>query len=165
MDCNLISSDLCSVWQFHIFYITMHDVLAVIVFSVSSYYKVAMEWLRARPAVIVQTWSRGCIWQLYNRKKHWTRWQQERHAWLCRRYGTVRHYTSHWRSNCSPCHISDTIHKSLEITNALIAVHVTSQILYTSHWRSLMQSMSHLFLARCMYVLHFATAHVPILTY
>ena len=46
-----------------------------------------------------------------------------------------------------------TLHKSLEITikiNALIAVHVTSQTLYTR--RSLMQSMSHLFLARCMYV-------------
>ena len=38
-------------------------------------------------------------------------------------------------------------HKSLEITNA---IHVTSQTLYTR--RSLMQSMSHLFLARCMYV-------------
>ena len=41
--------------------------------------------------------------------------------------------------------MQSTIHKSLEIT--------------------IMQSMSHLFLARCMYVLHFATAHVPILTY
>ena len=40
-----------------------------------------------------------------------------------------------------------TLHKSLEITNA---IHVTSQTLYTR--RSLMQSMSHLFLARCMYV-------------
>ena len=39
-----------------------------------------------------------------------------------------------------------TLHKSLEITNALIAVHVTSQTLFTE------QSMSHLFLARCMYV-------------
>ena len=43
-----------------------------------------------------------------------------------------------------------TLNKSLEITNALIAIHVTSQTLYTR--RSLMQSMSHLFLARCMYV-------------
>ena len=48
--------------------------------------------------------------------------------------------------------LSDILHKSLEITNALIVVLVTSQTLYTSHWRSLMQSMSHLFLARCMYV-------------
>ena len=31
-----------------------------------------------------------------------------------------------------------TLHKSLEITNALIAVHVISQTLYTSHWRSSM---------------------------
>ena len=44
-----------------------------------------------------------------------------------------------------------TLHKSLEITNALIAVHVTSQTLYTEI-TNIMQSMSHLFLARCMYV-------------
>ena len=55
-------------------------------------------WSGSRPAVIVQTWSRGC--QLYNRKKHWTRLMTARNyqSWLCRRYGTVRQYTSHWRS-------------------------------------------------------------------
>ena len=42
-----------------------------------------------------------------------------------------------------------TLHKSLEITNALIAVHVTSQTLYTEITNAVHVT---LFLARCMYV-------------
>ena len=45
-----------------------------------------------------------------------------------------------------------TLHKSVEITNALIAVHVTSHDTITCTRRLLMQSMSHFFLARRMYV-------------
>ena len=49
-----------------------------------------------------------CGWQLYNRKKHWTRWQQETIPVM---HGYV---------------------EDMELSH------------YTSHWRSLMQSMSHL---------------------
>ena len=52
-----------------------------------------------------------------------------------------------------------TLHKSLEITNA---VHVTSQTLYTEITNAVHVTS----LPGSLYVcLHFATAHVPILTY
>ena len=82
-------------------------------------------WSGSRPAV--QTWSRGC--QALVRKKHWTRWQQawarNYQSWRCRRYGTVRHYTSHWRSLMqSMSHLRHYTRRSLN------AVHVTSRCMY-----------------------------------
>ena len=51
--------------------------------------------------------------------------------------------------------------KSLEITNALIAVHVTSQTLYTEITNAVHVTS----LPGSLYVcLHFATAHVPMHT-
>ena len=69
--------------------------------------------------------------------------------------------TSQWSSPLWNC---QTLHKSLEITNALIAVHVTSQTLYM--YTEITNAVHVTSLPGSLYVcLHFATAHVPILTY
>ena len=94
---------------------------------------VALEWLKACCTDMIMWMSSFSQEETLNMMT-----ARNYQSWRCGRYGTVRHYTSH----------------CMEITNALIAVHVTSHLRHYTVYtrRSLMQSMSHLFLARCMYV-------------